>query len=184
MQVLWSNSKPTFHFANVVDDQLMKISHVIRGRDWLPSLPKHILINTYLGFKTPRYHHMPLICDKKRLKLSKRLNNIGFYGLIGLGIIPEAILKYLISIVVGVDMKDISEAVLNFNIGGIKQQNIYIDLKKLILINKVCLSRIIFDVNSFITNLIKKECINKTISLCARKSLILHDIYKLMSFIF
>ncbi|PIM95702.1 Glutamate--tRNA ligase [Candidatus Hodgkinia cicadicola] len=184
MQVLWNNSKPTFHFANVIDDQLMKISHVIRGRDWLPSLPKQVLINNYLGFKTPKYYHIPLICDKNNLKLSKRFNDIDFNGLISLGIVSEAILRYLISIVVDDDVNNISEAAFSFNLGRLKQQSIQIDQKRLIVINGICLSEFICDINGFLNSLIQERNINRVIVLCTKKSLILHDIYKLMCFIF
>ncbi|PIM94914.1 Glutamate--tRNA ligase [Candidatus Hodgkinia cicadicola] len=184
MQVLWINSKPTYHFANVVDDHLMKISHILRGKDWLTSVPKHILINLFLGFNIPKYYHIPLICSKTDSKLSKRLDNIGIDSLLSLGIVSEAILRYLISLVVGVDVPSILEASTKFNIKDLRHQNIHIDGKKLILINKTCLNEVVHDINSIIKSLIKEKTFDDVMVLCTRKSLILHDVYKLLCFVF
>ncbi|PIM96156.1 Glutamate--tRNA ligase [Candidatus Hodgkinia cicadicola] len=184
MQVLWANSKPTYHFANVIDDQLMKISHVLRGRDWLTSFPKHILINSFLGFNMPKYYHIPLICNKTESKLSKRLDNMGIDSFLSLGIISEAILRYLISLIVCVDVSNISEASSYFNINKLKQQNIHINGKKLILINKMCLHEVVHDVNNVIKSLIREGCFDNVMELCVKKSLILHDTYKLLCFVF
>lgn len=73
MQVLWINSKPTYHFATVIDDYLIKIFHILRGKDWLISEFKHILINLFLGFNIPKYYHIPLICSKTDSELSKAI---------------------------------------------------------------------------------------------------------------
>ena len=70
-----SDGMPTYHLANVVDDYLMKISHVIRGEEWLPSAPTHVLLYKYLGWeeKTPKFAHLPLILKPDgNGKLSKR----------------------------------------------------------------------------------------------------------------
>jgi glutamyl-tRNA synthetase len=56
-----SDGMPTYHFANVVDDHLMEISHVIRGEEWLPSLPLHVLLYEALGFDKPEFAHLPLL---------------------------------------------------------------------------------------------------------------------------
>ena len=63
---------PTYHLAAVVDDHLMKITHVIRGEEWLSSTPKHILLNRAFGWEPPRYAHLPLIVNEQKKKLSKR----------------------------------------------------------------------------------------------------------------
>ena len=70
-----SDGMPTYHLANVVDDYLMKISHVVRGEEWLPSAPLHILLYTYLGWEKeiPVFSHLPLILKPEgNGKLSKR----------------------------------------------------------------------------------------------------------------
>ncbi|MFT4888357.1 MAG: glutamyl-tRNA synthetase [Pseudohongiellaceae bacterium] len=96
MQVLIkSDGKPTYHFANVVDDHLMKISHVIRGEEWINSAPKHILLYQYFGWDVPALCHMPLLRNPDKSKLSKRKNptSIGYYQ--AMGYLPEAMLNYL-----------------------------------------------------------------------------------------
>lgn len=70
--LLKSDGFPTYHLAAVVDDHLMKISHVIRGEEWLTSTPKHILLNRFFDWEPPLYAHLPLIVNKDRKKLSKR----------------------------------------------------------------------------------------------------------------
>jgi glutamyl-tRNA synthetase len=96
MQVLIkSDGKPTYHFANVVDDHLMKISHVIRGEEWINSAPKHILLYQYFGWEVPVLCHMPLLRNRDKSKLSKRKNptSIGYYK--AMGYLPQALVNYL-----------------------------------------------------------------------------------------
>ncbi len=70
--LLKSDGMPTYHLANVVDDHLMEISHVIRGEEWLSSTPKHMLLYEYLGWEAPKMAHLPLIMSPTGGKLSKR----------------------------------------------------------------------------------------------------------------
>lgn len=96
MQVLLKQDKmPTYFLANVVDDYLMKISHVIRGEEWLPSTPKTLLLYQYFGWKPPVFCHMPLLRDINGGKLSKRKNptSITFYK--DKGYLPETLINYL-----------------------------------------------------------------------------------------
>ena len=70
--ILKSDGMPTYHLAHIVDDFEMGITHVIRGEEWIPSTPKHQLIQTALNIKPPKYVHVPLIFGKDKSKLSKR----------------------------------------------------------------------------------------------------------------
>jgi len=90
-----SDGFPTYHLANVVDDHLMKISHVIRGEEWISSTPKHILLYEYLGWDAPVFTHLPLLRNPDKSKLSKRKNptSINYYQ--DAGFLPEAMLNYL-----------------------------------------------------------------------------------------
>ena len=90
-----SDGLPTYHLANVVDDHLMKISHVIRGEEWINSTPKHILLYERLGWKPPVFAHLPLLRNPDKSKLSKRKNptSISYYR--DAGFLPEAMLNYL-----------------------------------------------------------------------------------------
>jgi glutamyl-tRNA synthetase len=96
MQVLMkSDGLPTYHLANVVDDHLMQITHVIRGEEWINSAPKHLLLYQYFGWKAPVLCHMPLLRNADKSKLSKRKNptSIGYYQ--RMGYLPEALCNYL-----------------------------------------------------------------------------------------
>jgi len=93
--LLKSNGFPTYHLAHVVDDHLMDIELVIRGEEWLSSLPKHLLLFQELGWKAPRYAHVPLLLNKDKTKLSKRQNTVAAEKYIEKGYLPEALLNFL-----------------------------------------------------------------------------------------
>ncbi|MEQ8408374.1 MAG: glutamate--tRNA ligase [Gammaproteobacteria bacterium] len=96
MQVLIkSDGLPTYHFANVVDDHLMGITHVIRGEEWINSVPKHVLLYQYFDWQAPVFCHMPLLRNPDKSKLSKRKNptSINYYR--DMGYLPQALTNYL-----------------------------------------------------------------------------------------
>ncbi len=96
MQVLLkADGMPTYHLANVVDDHLMEISHVIRGEEWINSAPKHILLYQYFGWETPVFCHLPLFRNTDKSKLSKRKNPTSILFYQRMGYLPEALLNYL-----------------------------------------------------------------------------------------
>ncbi len=96
MQVLLkSDGMPTYHLANVVDDHLMEITHVMRGEEWLSSAPKHILLYEYFGWEMPVLCHLPLLRNADRSKLSKRKNPTGILFYKRMGYLPEALLNFL-----------------------------------------------------------------------------------------
>lgn len=87
--------KPLYNFAVVIDDYLMKITHVIRGEDHISNTPKQILIQRALEIKTPKYAHLPLVLSPSRSKLSKRDLKTSFNDYIRDGYLPEAIINFL-----------------------------------------------------------------------------------------
>lgn len=96
MQVLLKHDgMPTYHLAVVVDDHLMGITDIVRGEEWISSTPKHVLLYDYFGWDRPRYHHLPLLRNPDKSKLSKRKNptSISFYQ--RMGYLPEALINYL-----------------------------------------------------------------------------------------
>ncbi|PIE47603.1 MAG: glutamate--tRNA ligase [Gammaproteobacteria bacterium] len=96
MQVLLkTDGLPTYHLANVVDDHLMEISHVIRGEEWINSAPKHQLLYEYFGWEMPVLCHMPLLRNPDKSKLSKRKNPTSITYYRDAGVLPEALLNYL-----------------------------------------------------------------------------------------
>ncbi len=90
-----SDNFPTYHLANVVDDHLMGITHVIRGEEWVPSTPKHILLYEAFGWELPEFIHLPLLLNPDGSKLSKRKNPTSITYYRDAGYLPEALLNYL-----------------------------------------------------------------------------------------
>lgn len=90
-----SDGLPTYHLANVVDDHLMEITHVIRGEEWISSAPKHKLLYQYFGWDMPHLCHMPLLRNPDKSKLSKRKNPTSILFYERMGFMPEAVLNYL-----------------------------------------------------------------------------------------
>lgn len=86
---------PTYHMAVVVDDHFMKITHVIRGEEWISSTPKHVFLYDSFGWERPQYAHTPLLRNPDKSKLSKRKNPVWASWYLKHGFLPEAVLNYL-----------------------------------------------------------------------------------------
>ncbi len=95
MILLKSDGFPTYNFANVIDDHLMKITDVVRGNEYLSSTPKYNLLYEALGWEKPRYIHCPPVMKDEHQKLSKRNGDASFQDLVAKGYLPEAILNYI-----------------------------------------------------------------------------------------
>lgn len=93
--LLKSDGYPTYNFANVIDDHLMEISHVIRGNEYLMSTPKYNLLYEAFGWEKPIYIHLPMVVDEDMKKLSKRHGASSFMDLYNKGYIPSAVVNYL-----------------------------------------------------------------------------------------
>ncbi len=93
--LLKSDGFPTYHLAAVVDDHLMKITHVIRGEEWLSSTPKHVLLYEYFGWEPPKFAHVPLIINESGKKLSKRDGDVSVEAYREKGYLPEGLLNFL-----------------------------------------------------------------------------------------
>ncbi|KAF6010068.1 hypothetical protein HII12_003614 [Brettanomyces bruxellensis] len=92
--LLKSDGLPTYHFANVIDDHLMKITHVIRGEEWLASTPKHVALYDAFGWNPPKFIHIPLLTTVDNRKLSKRSGDIDIMSLKSKGFLPEALINF------------------------------------------------------------------------------------------
>jgi glutamyl-tRNA synthetase len=90
-----SDGLPTYNFANVVDDHLMGITHIIRGNEYLVSTPKYNLLYEAFGWEIPKYIHLPLIMKSPTEKLSKRTGSASFQDLMNEGFLPEAVINYI-----------------------------------------------------------------------------------------
>jgi len=94
--LLKSDGFPTYHLAVVVDDHLMEITHVIRGNDWIPSTPKHVLLYKYFGWELPVYIHLPNLKEAgENKKLSKRFGAVFATEFLEQGYLPEAVTNFL-----------------------------------------------------------------------------------------
>jgi len=93
--LLKSDGFPTYHLANVVDDHLMGITHIIRGEEWVTSVPKHILIYKALGWEVPAMVHVPLILNPDKSKLSKRQGDVAVEDFLKKGYLKEALINFI-----------------------------------------------------------------------------------------
>jgi glutamyl-tRNA synthetase len=138
--LLKADGFPTYHMAVVVDDHLMEITHIFRGREWIPSTPKHVLLYRFFGWEIPEYIHLPLILNSEgQGKLSKRHghSSVDYYRT--RGYLPEAVLNYLSNIVwnhpEGKEIYAIDEFTRLFEIQSVTSQGARFDLKKLDWVN-------------------------------------------------
>jgi len=93
--LLKSDGYPTYHLANVVDDHLMEVSHVLRAEEWLSSVPRHKLLYQALGYEMPQLAHLPMILGPDRSKLSKRHGAVSITEYYEQGYLPEAMVNFL-----------------------------------------------------------------------------------------
>ncbi len=141
-----SDGYPTYHFANVVDDYLMKISHVIRGEEWISSMPKHLLLYKYFDWEAPQFIHLPLILNKDKTKLSKRQNDVAVEDYIKKGYLKESVINYLS--LLGWhgsgdrELYSIDELVDEFSIERIQKSGAIFDVKKLNWMNNYYIKKL------------------------------------------
>ena len=93
--LLKSDGYPTYHLANVVDDHLMGVTHVIRGEEWLSSTPKHVILYQDFGWTMPEFAHLPLLLNPDRSKLSKRQGDVAVEEYRQKGYLPEALVNFI-----------------------------------------------------------------------------------------
>ncbi len=137
--LLKSDGYPTYHLANVVDDHLMKITHVIRGEEWLSSTPKHILLYDYFGWKKPQFAHLPLLLNPDRSKLSKRQGDVAVEDYRAKGYLKEALINFvaLLGWSAGDDQEFyyLNELVEKFSLERVNKSGAVFDLNKLLWLN-------------------------------------------------
>ncbi len=139
--LLKSDGFPTYHLANVVDDHLMGITHVIRAEEWLNSTPKHVVLYRAFGWEPPVFVHLPLLRNADRSKISKRKNPVSLDFYRKVGILPEALVNFLA--LLGHSMPDerevftLDEFVRDFSFERIRLGGPVFDLDKLLWLNGV-----------------------------------------------
>lgn len=143
--LLKSDGFPTYHLANVVDDHLMGITHVIRGDEWMSSTPKHILLYESFGWTPPTFYHMPLLLGRDNKKLSKRRNPTSIFYYRDSGYLPEALVNFLT--LMGYHMAEekeiypLQELIETFDPKRIGSSGAYFDIQKLDWLNQQTLMR-------------------------------------------
>ncbi|MEC7839877.1 MAG: glutamate--tRNA ligase [Chlamydiota bacterium] len=135
-----SDGFPTYHLANVVDDHLMKITHVIRGDEWMSSVPKHVLLYEYFGWTPPTFMHMPLLLGTDGKKLSKRKNPTSIFFYRDSGYLAEAFINFLslmgYSMTGDREIYPLNDIVKEFDAKRIGVSGAVFDVKKLDWINQ------------------------------------------------
>jgi len=133
--LLKSDGYPTYHLANVVDDHLMEISHVLRAEEWLSSTPRHLLMYQALGFEPPQFAHLPMILGDDRAKLSKRHGSVSITEYREQGYLPETMVNFLALLGWSLDDKteifSLAELVANFSLERVSRTGAIFNQDKL-----------------------------------------------------
>ena len=188
--LLKSDGFPTYHLANVVDDHLMKISHVVRAEEWLPSLPKHVQLYRSFGWEEPVFCHLPLLRNPDRSKISKRKNPVSLEYYRRAGFLPEALLNYLA--LMGYAMPDerqefsLPEFVGHFALERISLGGPVFDLEKLRWLNGVYLRKLAPHelLERLRGHLLSDEYLLRVLPLCQERIETLEDFFDYAGFFF
>lgn len=144
-----SDGYPTYHLANVVDDHLMKITHVIRGEEWLPSLPKHVLLYKAFGWEAPEFVHLSLFLAKGGGKMSKRHGETSLLAFRDKGYLPEAVINFMVMLGWNPKTEEefftIEELIERFDLAQINKANAIFDTEKLDWMNQHYLKTVELD---------------------------------------
>jgi glutamyl-tRNA synthetase len=137
--LLKSDGYPTYHLANVIDDHMMKITHVIRGEEWLSSTPKHVLLYDFFGWEKPIFAHLPLLLNPDKSKLSKRQGDVAVEDYRQKGFLKEALLNFvaLLGWNAGDDKEffEINEMIESFSLDRVNKSGAVFNVEKLTWLN-------------------------------------------------
>jgi glutamyl-tRNA synthetase, bacterial family len=137
--LLKSDGYPTYHLANVIDDHMMKITHVIRGEEWLSSTPKHVLLYDFFGWEKPVFAHLPLLLNPDKSKLSKRQGDVAVEDYRTKGFLKEALLNFvaLLGWNAGDDKEyfELAEMIESFSLERVNKSGAVFNVEKLSWLN-------------------------------------------------
>lgn len=163
--IIKSDGYPTYHFANVIDDHLMEITHVIRGEEWISSLPKHVLLYQAFNWELPQFYHLPLLLNSDKSKLSKRQGDVSVEDFLKNGYTKEALINFVA--LLGWHPKDnqelfsLNELINTFSINRINKSGAIFDKEKLNWMNREYIKNISNpDFKKIITNILTKQKIS------------------------
>lgn len=187
--LLKSDGWPTYHLAVVVDDHEMAITHILRGYDWMPSTPIHLLLYKFLNYELPQIGHLTDIQDPNGGKLSKRKSNVSVEDFLKEGYLPEALLNFVI--LMGWAPKDnrelftLEEFVQNFNPDGFQKANPMFNKIKLDWFNQQYIKKLgSRELGSKIERFTKQKNIEKYLPLVRDRLITLKDFDKLTEYFF
>jgi glutamyl-tRNA synthetase len=144
-----SDGYPTYNFANVIDDHIMNITHVVRGAEYLSSTPKYNLLYEAFGWDIPTYVHLPAVMKDQHNKLSKRNGDASFQDLIAKGYLPEAIINYIALLgwapSINQEIFTLDELIKVFDIKGLSKSPAIFDPVKLTWMNGEYIKKMSFD---------------------------------------
>ena len=139
--IVRSNGMPLYHFVVVVDDEAMGITHVVRGEDHLSNTPKHIALIEALGYREPKFGHIPLILNPDRTKMSKRKSQTAITAYRDEGYLPEAMVNFLAflgwSLGTEEEIFSLAELAERFEIGEVHKAGAVFDKDRLDYLNGV-----------------------------------------------
>jgi len=181
--LLKSDGFPTYHLANVSDDYLMKITHVLRADEWLPSTPRHILLYDALGFPPPQFAHLPIILGPDRAKLSKRHGVTSILEFREQGYLPQAMINFLSLLGWALDEKTElftkEELVKYFTLERVSKTAAIFNLEKLNWMNGVYIRKL--SIEEFVHRAL--PFLNRDLPPEAKRSLCSHYLFQLAPFI-
>lgn len=191
--LLKSDGYPTYHLAVSVDDYLMKISHVLRGVEWISSTPKHLLLYQALGWQLPQIGHFPLILGPDRAKLSKRHGAKSALDYRDEGYLKEALLNFMLLLgwapKDNQEVFDLEEMIKRFDLDGIQKANAIFNIQKLDWFNGVYIRQkpddeLVQLTKPFVPKGTNDSLINQTIPLVKERLVKLSDYSSLAGFFF
>jgi glutamyl-tRNA synthetase len=188
--LLKSDGFPTYHLANVVDDHLMRITHVMRAEEWLSSLPKHVQLYRAFGWEIPVFCHLPLLRNADKSKISKRKNPVSLNHYRRAGYLPEALLNFLalmsFSMPDGRDEFTLREFVEALELSRISLGGPVFDLEKLTWLNGRYLRRLSTEeyIARLRTHLLSDDYLAQVLPLCRERVDTLEGFFDYTSFFF
>jgi len=195
--ILKSDGFPTYHLAHVVDDEAMKITHVIRAEEWLPSTPKHIILNQALGFPVPQYAHLPVILGADKGKLSKRHGATGILEYRNQGYLWQAMINFMVLLgwnpKTNQDIFDQKEVIYDelfelFDLAGVNKSPAVFDVEKLNHFNRHFMQKtpgedLIPVLDNDVVDKLPKEHLIKIVEMAKDRMTTLSDFEKTVDFI-
>jgi len=173
--IMKSDGYPTYHFANVVDDHLMKITHVLRGVEWQVSTPKHLQMYKAFGWDPPIFGHLPLIMNRDGTKLSKRQSDLHLETLKTAGYYPDAVINFVTSVGGGFEERDynldqihsLDQLISKFDINKVHTASCKIEMDRLDIINRFVIKDLLIhkDTKCKIIRLCRKVITQKVLNL-------------------